>query len=267
MKKKLRSQIQQIAKRLLISEEDFNTSEVKKEVVKLLEQLSVLEFLENQNNETESVSNSALDSKSYREENWFKEPEPLPEPQNKEEIVEPLIEKIKDLVAQMPPESQQVDDLLEELLPKKKNIKNDLEEFASAYQETPTFERKTTAEPKVETPTKERFVERAPSKGVAAPLSSKGLIKDQEISAKPKSINDAVSVLKIGLNDRIAFIKHLFDGSADDYQRVLSQLNTFENFTEANSFIENQIKPEYNSWEHKEEFAERFLTIVEKRFN
>ena len=38
----------------------------------------------------------SLDSKSYREHNWFKDPEPLPEPENKEELIEPAIEKIKD---------------------------------------------------------------------------------------------------------------------------------------------------------------------------
>lgn len=269
MKKKLGSQIQQLAKKLLISEENFNTTEIKKEVTQLLEKLSVLEFLEAQNNDDEHHSpTSALDSKSYREENWFKEPEPVPEPENKEEIVEPLIEKIKDLIAQMPFESQKVDDLLEEILPKKKHIKNDLEEFASRYQETPTFERKTAIVPPVEIPPEDALVERSPSKGVDAPSGSTNLINDKGISEKPKSINDAVKgSLKIGLNDRLAFIKHLFDGGADDYQRVLSQLNTFQSFEEADSFINGQVKPDYNYWLQKDEFTDRFMAIVEKKFN
>jgi hypothetical protein len=82
------------------------------------------------------------------------------------------------------------------------------------------------------------------------------------------SINDRISKgIIIGLNDRIAFMNHLFANSSEDYNRVLSQLMTFDTFQEAEDFIENMVKPDYNNWEGKDEYAERFMNIVEKKFS
>lgn len=86
--------------------------------------------------------------------------------------------------------------------------------------------------------------------------------------AKPVSLNDMLSKsINIGLNDRIGFEKHLFGGSSEDLNRVLSQLSTFSNFEEANTFIEDMVKPDYNNWEGKDEYANRFMEIVEKKFS
>ena len=38
-------------------------------------------------------------------------------------------------------------------------------------------------------------------------------------------------------------------------------------FQESVSFVENNIKPDYNNWVGKEEYVDRFLSIIEKRFN
>jgi hypothetical protein len=85
---------------------------------------------------------------------------------------------------------------------------------------------------------------------------------------KTTSLNDKLNKgINIGLNDRIAFEKKLFGGNADDFNRVLSQLNTFDNFQEAESFILDFVKPDYNNWEGNEEFETRFLEIIEKKFS
>ena len=85
---------------------------------------------------------------------------------------------------------------------------------------------------------------------------------------KTKSLNDRLtSGISFGLNDRIAFEKKLFGGSADDFNRVVSQLNTFDSFEEASSFIADFVKPDYKNWEGQEEYETRFLEIVEKKFN
>lgn len=82
------------------------------------------------------------------------------------------------------------------------------------------------------------------------------------------SINDRISKgIIIGLNDRIAFMNHLFANSSEDYNRVLSQLMTFDSYQDAEDFIENMVKPDYNNWEGKDEYAERFMNIVEKKFS
>jgi hypothetical protein len=85
---------------------------------------------------------------------------------------------------------------------------------------------------------------------------------------KSKSLNDRLtSGISFGLNDRIAFEKKLFGGSADDFNRVISQLNTFDSFDEASSFITDFVKPDYKNWEGQEDYETRFLEIIEKKFN
>jgi len=83
-----------------------------------------------------------------------------------------------------------------------------------------------------------------------------------------KSLNDRMAKgIIIGLNDRIAFMNHLFNNSSEDYNRVLSQLMTIDNFREAKNFIETMVKPDYNNWAGKEEYEQRFMEIVEKKFS
>lgn len=89
----------------------------------------------------------------------------------------------------------------------------------------------------------------------------------QDSPSTVKSINDNFGkIISLGLNDRIAFEKHLFGGSADDLNRVLSQLNTLHSFSEAKQFIDDLVKPDYNGWKDKEEYEERFMQLVEKKF-
>jgi hypothetical protein len=92
--------------------------------------------------------------------------------------------------------------------------------------------------------------------------------KEEPKQEVKKSLNDMAGgkVISLGLNDRIAFEKNLFGGSGEDLNRVLSQLNTFNSLSEARNFIDDLVKPDYNNWKNKEEYEERFMAIVEKRF-
>ena len=76
----------------------------------------------------------------------------------------------------------------------------------------------------------------------------------------------SVGVINVGLNDRVAFVKNLFSDSTEDYNRVISQLNTFDTLQEAQEFIEDMVKPDYTNWTGKEEYEERFMEIVAKKF-
>lgn len=150
--------------------------------------------------------------------------------QNKSQdnLHEPVIEKIKDLVAQMPPEADEIDDMFQRITGSEP-VKNDVADIGEYSQEA-VFEK-----------------------------------KEIKIN-KPKSINDSASQgWKIGLNTRIGFIKHLFEGSDADYNRVISQLSTMSNRDEAIGFIQNQVKPDYN-WEGKELYETRLLDIIERKF-
>jgi hypothetical protein len=270
MKKQLQKELFDVANEILKEKERTNTAAMKRSVSKLYEKLCVLDFLEQQieggDFPAKSSEGDSFDSKSYKEQNWFTEPEPIEQPQHTEDLVEPLMEKIKDLVAQMPPESQELDNFLEEVLPQKKYMKNDLEEFAKTYQQTPTFERKQNSEAPQKT--ENQLEEREPAKGVPAPENTKRLVDDMGMSEKPRSINDqAVSGMNVGLNDRLAYIKHLFAGNSQDYTRVLSQINTLETFQEAEKFINTKVKPDYNFWLDKDEYANRFMALVERKFS
>lgn len=82
-----------------------------------------------------------------------------------------------------------------------------------------------------------------------------------------RSLNDELGKgFQVGLNDRLAFVNQLFDGNQQDYTRVISQLNTIETLTEAQQFIREIIKPEYNNWDGKEAFETRFLDLIERNF-
>jgi hypothetical protein len=92
-------------------------------------------------------------------------------------------------------------------------------------------------------------------------------IAPEKAEQKIVSLNDSFAKgINIDLNDQIAFVKHLFGNSNEDYNRVLNQLITFDNFYETRNFIEEMVKPDYNNWQGKEDYVDRFMDIIEKKF-
>ena len=90
---------------------------------------------------------------------------------------------------------------------------------------------------------------------------------DNEILNESKKLNESlIKGIKIGLNDKIAFTNSLFDGSEEDFSRVVSQLQTYSSWDEAFDFLNNIVKPDYNNWEGKEEIEKRFLKCIENNF-
>ncbi|CAM3937347.1 hypothetical protein [Flavobacterium weaverense] len=90
---------------------------------------------------------------------------------------------------------------------------------------------------------------------------------EEKSEPKTVSLNDKLAKgINIDLNDRLAFIKHLFGNSSEDYNRVLSQLITFNTFYETRDFVQEMVKPDYNNWEGKQEYEDRFMDIIEKKF-
>jgi len=107
-----------------------------------------------------------------------------------------------------------------------------------------------------------------PAEDIAEPVMVKSeSVAEKAQSTEKKSLNDRLAggALKFGLNDRIGFVKDLFDGSAEDFNRVVSQLNTLGSLGEAQDFLTTHIAPEYG-WADNEETAERFMAAVEQRF-
>ena len=96
------------------------------------------------------------------------------------------------------------------------------------------------------------------------------IVPEPEIEqSKPAaSLNSAFAkTIEIGLNDRIAFVNHLFGESNEDFNRVISQLNTFDTLEEAKTFLNEMVIPDYNYWVGKEDYMERFMTVVERKFS
>ena len=92
------------------------------------------------------------------------------------------------------------------------------------------------------------------------------VVADLFENAPKKSLNDKIrDDIQIGLNDRIAFVKNLFGGSQEDFNRVVSQLNSFKTEKEAKKFINKMVKPDYN-WADNEDIEQRFMSIVERKF-
>lgn len=242
MKKKLESELMSIAHKILKLKGKEDVSKMHTEVTILYEKLTVLKFAhENFEDHLPTIGNDSsffgmldtafnntvsdnieIGNKTYID---------LDE-RDEEEIMEPVMEKIKDMVAQMPPETQQVDAVFDAIQPK--YHKNDFEDITADFNETPIFDKVSDAK-----------------------------------AAEKKSLNDKLKSggITIGLNDKLAFIKHLFNGQSGDYDRVISQLNTVNSYTEAQRFIVDLVRPDYNNWEEKDEYEERFMQIIEAKFN
>lgn len=92
--------------------------------------------------------------------------------------------------------------------------------------------------------------------------------EEVKIEAETDAFNEMTTKsIAIGLNDRIGFVQHLFNDSNEDFNRVISQLNTFDTFEEAKNFINEMVLPDYNYWVGEEDYIERFMEIVEKKFS
>lgn len=93
--------------------------------------------------------------------------------------------------------------------------------------------------------------------------------KDIKKSAPVRSLNDTLTAkdIAVGLNDRLAFVKHLFNDNAEAFGQTMARLNTLDTQEHSLSYIEHEVKPEFNHWEGKDEYASRFMALIERRFN
>ena len=83
-----------------------------------------------------------------------------------------------------------------------------------------------------------------------------------------QNVNDLfASEFKIDLNDRLAFVQKLFNNNNKEYVETMSKLIVFNNWESTVNFIENKVKPKYNSWNENKILEKRFLDILKKRFD
>tara|TARA_B110000046_G_scaffold157832_1_gene169426 strand:- start:34517 stop:35248 length:732 start_codon:yes stop_codon:yes gene_type:complete len=242
MKKKIESELISIAHRILKLTGREDLEKMHSEIALLYQKITVLKFIENNHDGETSdfvgmdtsffnalegaFNNTVTDSVEVADKTFVNI-----DVEEEEAIMEPAIEKIKDMVAQMPEETIEVDTIIDAMNEPTETVVHDLNELSPSYAQLPIFD---------------------------------------AVSPEPPqtSLNDQLKTqgFQIGLNDRLAFVKNLFENSNEDYERVLSQLSTLDSHDEAMNLLDSIIKPDYNNWEGQEEIEARFLEIIENKF-
>ncbi|WP_456421895.1 hypothetical protein [Lutibacter sp.] len=230
MHKKLEAELVSLAHSILEMKNKGDVKVLHKKARHIYEKLSVLKFIENDFNESSDKKNKII---TKIKQDFVFDEKKFDEIKKEEIISEEQVEKI------LSNQDTSIKDDATQIPSLQNSLDEELKDAISADVATQLFERVTKDNPVIEE------------------------IKENN----QQSLNDSLfkNNLQIGLNDRIAFVKHLFDGNQEDFNRVLSQLNTFKTESEAKSFIYKLVKPDYD-WSEKEEFEERLITIIERKF-
>ncbi len=233
MKRKLREELVKLSTDIITSRDENELPELYETAKNLYEKLAVLKFIDEKLSDIEiDVSKNLIAAKFEKMANAvMNENRAIPESNpHDEDIITPGIDTIKHMVSEMPNDSN-IEQLFAEFVAKTDGLKNETVEAAP--------------------------IEVTPKNGSG----------DKE--KKAQSLNDRLTTkeITVGLNDRLAFVKHLFNDSTEDFNRVISQLNTIETHDRSVAFIENMVKPEYGQWKGKEEYASRFMAFIQRRFS
>lgn len=301
MKKVLEDELMSLAHRILKLKNRAEIHELKEEAAVLYEKLSVLSFAEKHFDGAKPTIKK-YDIEKYIEIDHHKSHEESDYPDgtqyNEEQIYEHNTEKIKDIVSQMPYESGQVDKLFEEetetetetkTKPEPQDTSNEstpeiedgLEDFGVHFDDLPDFEpatddsesenndkthhkskSKKNDEPEIENKKEKTKKDEQKSKDEVKPQRTLDLF-----SQGKKNLNDSLNKeLKIGLNDRLSFIKHLFKGNNTDYDNFITHINSLDSFDKVKSYLDEQIQSKYSYWKDKEDTANRLLSLIQKKF-
>ncbi|MEK8178825.1 hypothetical protein WMW71_00610 [Flavobacterium buctense] len=295
MKKRLESELISIAHRILKLKNKSEVDQLYKETQKLYETLTVLKFYQDnfesvkndldaavledkleQNLEAETPQEVTQEVKSVQVPEVVlkseEEPEMVAEEEIEEEIMiseeveeegEPVLEEeMEEEVVAETDEEEPVFKPIFELVEEEEEAEIEPAETASEV----NSETKHVA---LEDLLGENYVDPVFVKPNEVSLFSSETLTETKDINEPKaiSLNSAFGkTMEIGLNDRVAFVNNLFAGSNEDFNRVISQLNTFDNLTEAKDFLNEMVIPDYNYWVGKEDYIERFMEVVENKF-
>jgi hypothetical protein len=305
MKKKLEADLMSIAHRVLQMKNKSDINQLCIETQKLYEKLSVLRFVEEHFGGAKPTIGQAEiveKMKQFFEENHLSDlqPKKLQEEVVADEtnVIEIIAEVtiIEEVVADEIVENEEIlEEEESEIESEEEIVEESSEEKSSGFDFSPAFELdEVEEEEEMQTKPEEiqisfmdllggdysetLFVKLDHSEEKENPLSfdlsseTEDLLAEMELNPKdndPKSVSlneKLVQGISIDLNDRIGFVKNLFGNSDEDYNRVLNQLITYDNFEEARNFIEDMVKPDYGDWEGKEDYEQRFIEIIEKKF-
>jgi len=274
MHKKIEGELVSLAHSILQMKNRDNVYALHEKAAKIYEQLSVLKFVEDYIGTTpdlketrEEILARVIDASERAEIEATEHSDIIERVKQEEEVLEIVSEFKEEIVVEAPVED--APEISEEI----KEVKGKIsEETVEKIFGTPDVMAKNDPEDVGQVQlTLDEEIKEAISADLATSMFE-AATKETPVFVKPsgakkRSLNDAVlsQNIQIGLNDRIAFVKHLFDESQEDFNRVVSQLNSFTSEQEAKDFVENFVKPDYN-WQGKEEYEERLIVLIERRF-
>jgi hypothetical protein len=79
-----------------------------------------------------------------------------------------------------------------------------------------------------------------------------------------RQVNDLKSL--INLNDKLLFVRDLFNGYSLAYSEAIEILNRFDSFESADNFLKQNYLSK-NNWYEKQHVADKFYEILNKRFS
>ncbi len=238
MHKKLILELNSLAHDILKMSDKSNIFVLKEKASKVYEKVSILAYIEEYIATTPNVKESKEELISKFE-----------KPQNVSEI-DVEVDKIQEIDNNKKTEIDKIKEISEE------NIVIDIEDSEepaeivwSVKEENSTEKKKNTLEDELED------------------TVSVDLVADMFSKTEPKSLNDKLnSKIQIDLNNRVAFVKHLFKGDQSEFNRMVTFLNKTETLEDAIEHIKYSIKPEYD-WSEVEEYEKRLIEIVKRKFN
>ncbi|OAE93591.1 conserved hypothetical protein [Flavobacterium psychrophilum] len=274
MKKKLEAELISIAHKILKLKNKEDVRELHHQTQRLYEKLSVLLFVEENFGDIKpTISLYDIENKLEKAFDFdekiivaeIKEEELLVKINDEPTIVHIINEEILPVeaiaeeiivVVEEPEIATEEWPIIEISKPEKKQVS--IDDFLSNMQPEPVFERVSN-------------IKKTEDSAIAVEILEDKIEKEtfsDKVDLKPvTNLNDKLNKsINIGLNDKLAFEKQLFDGSTEDFNRVVSQISTFDSLEDAKNFIEEMVKPDYNDWKGKEEFANRFMEFVASKF-
>ncbi|OWP85885.1 hypothetical protein BWK60_11725 [Flavobacterium covae] len=287
MKKKLEAELISIAHKVLQLKHKEDVRELHREAQRLYEKLSVLLFVEENFSDVQpTIGKKQIEEKlehafDYNEKIIIAQLEeeldesilPIENTETENKEITPIVETIL-AVENFEEEITEKENTSQIIENKEDNSKSENISMDAFFNQ---IHSKTVSE-KINTETEEKTKEEkiTPNEIHASAvkeifpefMSNFNEITFERVIEKPVSnLNDKISrSVGLSLNDRMAFEKNLFDGSTEDLNRVLSQLETFKSYQEAKDFIEEMVKPDYNNWLGREDYEERFMEYIISKF-